>query len=518
MAAPTLTLLNSQSLSTAESTTGWTQFDLLDADFVKEGSNSITGPFRADGVFGYFDNGSAPVTAVGKTFRMWINTTNVAYMDTEANGGYELLVYDGTTTQYITFISSDDYFGGWFQVVMDMDLFTSLTLANVRRWGIRCQHHTAAKNVDNVWVDALKYLDGYSMTGGTSGDKIRLQNIELADRGTSPLYGYGVLTVFGGVYYCTGKIQFGTGATTTYFEMDGQILVFENKPIAEGLYSLSGVGSGTNVLIQNSVIISAGTTDATRFVFDWSDTDLASFSCLNNRIVRAGAVTFKSGQTVSGTTFDDCGVIDPDGATLSEVIIKNANVSGTTEGSLMVNVDTEGEACTDMTFEEYTGATTYAVFVAASVTEFDMDNWQFDDPNNTTSYAVYWAGTAGTLTINALSGTNLVTAGCTSAGGTVTVVSSFSHTVTGLELNTEVTYVTAGTSTELYHVENATTSDGDGKYQVTYTHGGGATVDILIHHVDYKPDISNLLGITLPSANATAKVQMFSDENYYNPT
>ena len=37
-----------------------------------------------------------------------------------------------------------------------------------------------------------------------------------------------------------------------------------------------------------------------------------------------------------------------------------------------------------------------------------------------------------------------------------------------------------------------------GKYQITYSHSGGATVDILIHHIDYKPDISNnyLINIT----------------------
>jgi len=171
MAAPTLILLNSTSINTAESVTGWTTFDTLDPDIKKEGSNGITGSFRADGANGNYNAGSAPITAAGKTFRMWINTTNVAYIDTLANGGYELWINDGTTSEYKTFMSSEDYFGGWFQVVYDMDAFTTLTLANVLQWGIRCQHHTSAKNVDNVWVDALKYLDGYSMTGAIRSSK-----------------------------------------------------------------------------------------------------------------------------------------------------------------------------------------------------------------------------------------------------------------------------------------------------------------------------------------------------------
>jgi hypothetical protein len=69
----------------------------------------------------------------------------------------------------------------------------------------------------------------------------------------------------------------------------------------------------------------------------------------------------------------------------------------------------------------------------------------------------------------------------------------------------------------LHHTESAVTSDGDGKYQITYSHGGGASVDVLIHHIDYKPDISNIYGLTLPGNNSSAKVNMFADENYENP-
>jgi len=90
----------------------------------------------------------------------------------------------------------------------------------------------------------------------------------------------------------------------------------------------------------------------------------------------------------------------------------------------MINAAGDATAAIDLIFSDYTGATTYAVYVASGVTEIDMDNWVFDDPNNTTSYALYWAGAAGTLTINATNGTNLVDGGCTSAGGTVTVVSN----------------------------------------------------------------------------------------------
>jgi len=440
MGTPTLTLLNSTSINTAESVTGWTTFDTLDPDIVKEGSNGITGTFRSDGTEGDYNAGSAPVTAVGKTFRMWINTTNVAYMDTAANGGYELSMHDGTTTEYKTVFSSDDYFGGWFNIVYDCDAFTTLTLANVEQWGLRVQHHTSAKNVDNVWVDALKYLDGYSMTGGTALDPITLSDIEIADRGTTTLYGYGVITEFGGVYYATGDIQFGTGATTMYFEMDGDILVFEDKPVASGLYSLSGVGAGSTVTIKNnSTITSAGTTDSTRYAFDWSDANLASFSCTDSLIVRAAACTFKSGQTVTGNTFNDCDQITHAGSDMDDCIVKDYEGTANTS-ALIYNVNSDPNTTTaGMTFDKGTAATHAIEFGLLSPLTMNLSNCTFTDYNASDTQndsTFHFKRTSGTVTLNL--------SGCTgnfsyrSDGATIVISSDITVTFSNMKDNSEV--------------------------------------------------------------------------------
>ena len=105
----------------------------------------------------------------------------------------------------------------------------------------------------------------------------------------------------------------------------------------------------------------------------------------------------------------------------------------------------------------------------------------------------------------------------TSEGSAVTFAASYIFVIEGLELNTEVTIVTKDTTTVLFHVEDATTADGNGKYKVSYTHSGGADVDVLIHHKNFKPDISNIYGLSLPNSGNTVKVSMFDDENYYNP-
>jgi len=419
MAAPTLTLLGSTSLNTAESTTDWTTFDTLDTDIKKEGDNSITGVLRTDLTSGYYDHGSAPVTAAGKTLRYWINTTNVPYMEAESGGGYEVLMYDGSTTEYKTMFGSDTYFGGWFQLVWDCDDFTTLTLANVQRWGVRVNHHTSAKNVDNCWIDAVKYLDGYSMTGGTSGDEVTLETIEAADRGTSTLYGYGVLTTFSEVFFCTGQMQFGTGATTHWFKMDGDILVFEDKPVAAGLYSLSGVGSGTRINITNSVIQASGTTDDTRYIVDMSDTDLLVCNITDSTFVRAAAMTFKSGQTITGNVFNDCGQITPDGADMTECIVKN--YEGTADTAALVwdlATDPDGYL-DDMSFTKGTAATHAIEFGDTIPSEITLRGIAFSGYNasdNNNDSTLYFADTSGTITVNLVGCSGDIsykTAGCT---------------------------------------------------------------------------------------------------------
>lgn len=442
MAAPTLTLLNHTELHDADTTTGWTGPTIaLEPDLKVEGSNSMSAKMRNDLGSMYYDAGGAPVTAVGKTFRGWFNTVNLAYMDTETNGGYEMLAYDGTTNEYKTMFGSDTYFGGWFYQVISMDLFTTLTLANVDRWGLRVNHTASARNVVTLWIDVFRYLDGYSMTGGTSGDKIRLDDIATADRGTTTLYGYGVLQETDSVYFCTGEMQFGTGATTTYFEIDGQVLVFVDKPVSAGLYGLSGVGSGTNVAIASAVIRSGGTTDATRFFMDWSDSGLSSFSLTDSLIVRASTTTFKSGQTATGNTFDDCGQITHAGADMTDCIVKGYEGTANTSALIYnVNADPDGEM-DGMTFEMGTALTHAIEFGTTSPLTMTLRDCTFTGydtvDNNQNDSTFHVKRTVGTVTIN-IAGTGTTPGDLTyrSDGATVVIQQAVTVKVTVKNVDT----------------------------------------------------------------------------------
>ena len=475
MAAPVLTLLNHTELDDADDNTGWNDLTTADTDIKVEGTASMSGILRADGEQGYYDHGSAPSTAVGKTVRGWINTTNIAYMGLEGTDPYKLLMYDGTTTEFKTLFGSDTYPGGWFNYIWDCDEFTTLTLANVQRWGVEAGHATNARNVVNTWMDVMRYLDGYSMTGGTSGDEITLGEVSTADKGTATLFGYGVITAKSGVYFCTGTIQLGTGATTMWFEMDGDILIFEDQNIAAGLYSISGVGTGSRVTITNSVIKSAGTTDATRFVLDMSDADLLSCSVTNDLIVRAGAVTFKSGQTAAGSTFDDCGPVTAAGADLSDCVFKN--YEGTVDTSPLIwDVNTDPDTYMDgSSFTKGTVSAHAIEFGTTSPLTMNLTDMAFSGYNA--------ADTNTDSTFHVKRGSGTVTINCTGCTGNLTYKSEGATVIinAGVTVGVNVKNV-AGTNIQDARVLIVAATGGPFPFDETVTIVNSGTLATVTHN------------------------------------
>ena len=486
MAAPVITLLNHTELDDADDATGWNDITTPDTDIKVEGTGSLSGILRNDGEQGYYDHGSAPSTGVGKTVRGWINVTTIAYMGIEAENPYSLLVYDGKTTELKAIFGSDTYPGGWFNYIWDMDDFTTQTLTDVQRWGVESGHDIPARNVTNTWMDVIRYLDGYSMTGGTEGDEVELSDISTYDNGTTTLRGYGIISEVSGVYFCTGTVQFGTGATTHWMKMDGEILVFKDEHIAAGLYSLSGVGAGTDVVIKNSVMRSSGSTDATRFIFDWSDADLASCSITDNLIVKAAACDFKSGQTVTGNTFDDCGQISHGGADMDDCVFKN--YEGTADTSYLIYnevSDPNGEM--DNTSFTKGSASTHAIeFGVSSPTTMTLTGIDFSGynaANSQTDSTLYFARTFGGVTVNLSGCTGNIT--YKSAGATVNFVADpITTQITVKDINTQglledarVLLLASSGTGDLPYQESVTIARSTNTATVTHTSHGLVTGD-----------------------------------------
>jgi len=401
MATPTIGLLNYTEIDDADTNANWVEATTPDPDILKEGTNSMSGVLNADLDVAYYDDGVTRSIA-NKHLRMWINTTNMPYMEDDAGGGYEVYVHDGSNTDYYTIFSSDDYSGGWFNAVVDCALFTTVTDANVDRWGIRVNHHTRGKNATNFWIDYVRYLDGYYVTGGISGDKIKLSDIAAADTGTTTLYGYGIVLETEEVYFCYGKFQIGNGATTTYFEMDGDVLVFTDAPVADGLYSLIGNGSGANITIINSTIKSAGTGDANRFDVDMSTNSPGVVAITDTVFLRGGAIVFASGQANTGNTFNNCQQITTNGADIGECSVVDSAVAANI-GAVYQNVAYTDTYLDGMTFEMGANSHHAIDFGTAVTSNITLRNIEFtgfgstDDANDST---VRFLATSGSLTLS----------------------------------------------------------------------------------------------------------------------
>ena len=454
MAYPVLTLLNYTEIDDADANTDWTaNMDTADPDVKKEGTNSMSGILRADNDAEGVSKSSAPTSASDTHIRMWVNTVNVPYIDTEANGGYELYMNDGSTTEYYTIFSSDDYFGGWFNAVVDCNLYTTLSLASVESWGIRAQHHTNAKNAINTWIDYVRYLDGYAITGGTNSNPVTLAEISETDRGTTTLYGYGILLETSGVYLSYGKLQFGNGASNTNIEMDGEVLVFVDAPVADGLYAIDGNGSGTVITIDGSTIKSAGTQTNTRFDFDMSTGSPATATITNNVFQRGGTFTFTTGQDVTGNTFSDCETVTAGGSDMTDCSITGYEGDDDTS-ALIWNTGTNPDGYLDnMTFEMGTALTHAIEFGTSSATNVTLRGWTttgYSATNNSSNSTFHVKNTSGNFNISVVGGTGNFTYQTEGANVTVTqdpvTVKVTSLTSAGIPIsNTRVFAFASGT-------------------------------------------------------------------------
>jgi len=479
----TVTLGNTPTtIDDAESSTGWTLLTTLDTDLVKENANSVSGIMRTALAMGYYDiitDGGSAINLSGQHVRVWINFSTVAFLDIEANGGMEFYMYDGSTTEYFVAFGIDTYSGGWKNFVVDADLFTTLTLSSIQRWGFRFNRTAAPANKINTWVDYIRYGDGYYATGGTSGDEINLSLIFASDFAA----GYGILDLVEGVYFAYGELQFGNGSTVTWFEMLGEVLIFTNQPVAAGLYTIRGEGTGARVVIADSVIQSSGTTDATRFILDMDDADLVSFSMTGSFLKRSGECRFKAGQTVTGNTFNDCGQITAGGADLSGSVVSGYEGTANTS-ALIYNVaaDPDGEL-DNMAFVMGTAETHAIEFGTSSPLSMTLRGIDFSGYDSATinqnDSPIHVKRTSGTVEIALIDCTGLTSTGYRTDGATVVITASKSATFTPLENGSAFTITKDSDNSVLKDVASVTGGE------VVYSYDGSidgtaTTVHIII--------------------------------------
>lgn len=543
-----VTVVSNLSLwSAADAITGW----VSDGDtpalyniFQREGSGNLGIQISQTTTHVYIPTGTgdAPASAQDlSNLRIYAWVFAWGSVDTKANGGFRIVLGDGTNRRAYYVGGSDDYgfqVGGWTCIVLDTanlpSNFAQLagaaapTLTAITQVGVGSKYlNKATGNVDNFYWDVMRFGLGLTVYGGSAGSPATFAEIAADDALTSTGKAHGVIRELqAGVYGVQGDLLFGDDAGTNalYFKDDTAIVVLEDR--------VHGAGTPTPVRIHVranathadqhfELGVAVGTGDsqsgrdgvtflnanlAQRAEFLANDADLHEFlayGCTWNGIDSGSSpsvafsddATLAANHRLSGCTFARCGSVG-----IGRVPARNCTWSGYTKsanGALLWN---DNISIKNSQFIANTGTSASAIEHPSSAgSPYQYDNLRFSgndfDVNNTSGNAI---------TIDKLNGSDPNT----SKGSGVTFQGSFSYTLTNLVTGSEVRVLNDSTGVELSGTESSGTS-------FVHAHNGTAIViRVIIMHVDYE-----WLAITdtLASANQSNKVIQRPDRNYANP-
>jgi hypothetical protein len=484
--------------------------------------------------------------SLGGSLFVWM--TNRAAFDTTVNGGVGIVVGDGTNRIAYHVGGSD---GTGFRhdegpvdwVCFKLDLgnkppnFTTLTGAegSLNEAGITqvgVYFKTIAKSVggaDNVFWDIIRFADagvGIEVSGGTSGVPETWEQVTIEDRSTATLRAHGIIRKVGlGAYSIQGNISIGdaTGTANTYINSDGETFLWEDRRQSNsGYYRFNAVGNGTGITDIN--FDDCVWTCPTEGRIDVSDANVDAFDVRNTKITgffdTFSATSIHTGGASndwSGSTFSGCGLIVTTGTDLRNCTFKDYP-GGANGVQFYWNTTTDPNGKLDGCSFTAGASTSVAIQFPAtmtnqSITLTDIDFIGYSAVNGGLGNTFFVLATTGTLTINISGGSGNTT--YTSAGATVVIVNSVTVTLTGLQDNSEVRVMEAGSNTvELAGIEAAT--DGvSGARTFSFSLSAGTSVDIYIVNVLYEN--IEIEGYTIPSSATSLPQQQRFDRSYRNP-
>ena len=489
-------------IDNAEAITNWGGDTFsLEPDIKVQGSNSVACAQTATGNNDVYVSGSWNFSAGGagdQHLRLWFNITYIGNLAT--SNQIQVFLSDGTNTAYYYWDKASSYSGGWAQVVIytgDTPDSGSVNKASITQIGMRFVTTTKPRNVPaNAWFDAWTYGDGYTVTGGTSGDPINWSHIAAADKTN----GYGIVTNIDDVFFLKGAVQIGNGSSAVYFSPTGQLVQFTNEQVSSSLYKISFADSGSalsNVNISDGAWAAAS--GAPRYVIDASDTDINDFSLSGVQISSAGAISFHTGASVLNCVWNNCGRITPSGATFQGHTI--SNFVSSTEGALLWPTSGNTSKCDFINCDLGVEITQTANQVFSGMT--------FDDVSG--NYDVFLNNGGNNIEVAKTGGSN-PNSYTTNGGGTVTFTASVTLTISA-----NVSLV--GAEVRIYDLDGAGGTDYGTELAGTeshnaatyaYTGNSGNLVAIQVMLLGY---VEFVQSITMPSSDQTLDIKLVLDVN-----
>lgn len=542
-------------INEADSTTGWTGVNSL--------FTSNPDPVESTGCLGSVISTTTSdvyftITATDYSDDIiYIWTRPFGTMDTLTNGGIGVYLSDGTNSVSFHIAGSDSssfrYNEGpveWQCVAIDTTALptlltnrggtpANLNLASITRVGITYKTlQKALGGVSNCFTDIMRYFTpgandncAITVSGGTSVDPGNFLQLALADRGTGDLQAYGVFhRLATSSYGIQAPIRFGdTGTGSSWFEDFNSTVVFEARDFATTRYKIfitdNGVGTttfklgnkvGTGTTATGSdgcnIIVPSGVGAEFDSQTNTNVTDVFLYGSFFSGFTNG--FKMRTSQEFIDSTLTLSGTFSPKGA-----LVYNSTVSSPSANVGMI-IDSPSEV-SNVVNSLFSGCNNAIEITAAG--EYDFDNLTFI--GNT--YDILNSST-GTVTINALNGTNVSTFINTNGGSTV-INNAKTFTITNVAANTEIRILRQSDLVELAGAEDvgnttpgtfntviATDPVNSGRYTVSYTYSYSADIDVFVvaHSLSFQWLRSKA---TLSDTNSSLQISQLSDRQYQNP-
>ena len=468
-----------------------------------------------------YSSGGITVPTDGAVF-VWHNYSSPFAFGTYAQGGFRICLGSGLGDFDVWYTGGNDKdsypYGGFVNHVVNptvtADDSAGSPTGTIDYVGSAVYVVSGPGKGEPHQVDVMRYGRGSAIFEyGETADYATIAGF--AAQNDNQSYRWGLIQATPGGFLWKGRMQLGSASNAVDFRDSNRTIFIQWTPkVTANFNTIEVLNASSNVEMTDftfKCLDPSGTASKGR----WLTTNDATIALTNCSFIDMATFVFDSNTTIVGCTFKRCGQVTQGGADIDGTIFDES----TAAVALLCDNPDNVDGCT---FNSDGTGHAIQLTSACAGNSYTLTNLVvsgYASSDGSTGNEVIYNDSGGAVTINIDGGSGVSNISVRNGtGASTTLVANYSFTITGLELNTEVTIVTAGTTTVLHHTENATTSDGDGKYQSTYSHSGGASVDILIHHVNYQPDVNNVYGLTLPSLNSSIKVSMFTDLNYENPT
>lgn len=311
-------------------------------------SIKVSGSSRDEGVW-YTNVGSVDLTTnATKHVFIWAAMTDMAQLNTRANGGFYIIIGSSTSNWNKYYVNGSDTIDGRFvRYVLDVTKTpsatagTPATLTAVTHIGIGVTASAITGKAENLVLDRIDYGTGLQIEDGDATTPATWLALFNADNNISNRYG--IIDRRSGVFFLKGGVTIGdpVSSTTLWKDTSAATVVFENPQYYNGstvvsaidapnLYQLEvlGNGTGTTDVTFGRVIgsgddrqgISGGLIRSAGPKWSWdSETDIADLDTVSlyGLTLRGAGLVRLSGSAktaVVGCTFDGCDEGQPNDA------------------------------------------------------------------------------------------------------------------------------------------------------------------------------------------------------------